>query len=43
MQWNYWSILNFSDVTNEVVEWISNFIAHVTGYVITSYPCWDLS
>ena len=24
----------------EVWEWISNFISHFTGHVIT-YPCWD--
>ena len=33
---------NFNGCTNEVWEWISNFISHFTGHVI-SYPCWDLS
>ena len=32
---------NFSSCTIEVWEWISNFISHFTGHVIT-YPCWDL-
>ena len=31
---------NFNGVTIEVWEWISNFIPHITGHVIT-YPCWD--
>ena len=31
---------NFNDGTVEVWEWISNFIPHFTGHVIT-YPCWD--
>ena len=34
--------LNFHGATVEVQEWISNFIPHFTGRVIT-YPCWDLS
>ena len=34
--------LNFNGATVEVWEWISNFIPHITGHVIT-YPCWDLS
>ena len=33
-------LLNFNGATVEVYEWISNFISHVTRYVIT-YPCWD--
>ena len=32
--------LNFNGATVEVWEWISNFIPHFTGHVIT-YPCWD--
>ena len=32
--------LNFNGATVDVWEWISNFIPHFTGYVIT-YPCWD--
>ena len=32
--------LNFNGATVEVKEWISNFIPHLTGHVIT-YPCWD--
>ena len=31
---------NFNDYTIEVREWISNFISHFIGHVIT-YPCWD--
>ena len=31
---------NFNSATVEVWEWISNFIPHFTGHVIT-YPCWD--
>ena len=31
---------NFNGVTVEVWEWISNFIPHFTGHVIT-HPCWD--
>ena len=31
--------LNFNGCTIEVSEWISNFIPHFTGHVIT-YPCW---
>ena len=34
--------LNFNGATVEVWEWISNFIPHITGHLIT-YPCWDLS
>ena len=33
---------NFNGITVEVWEWISIFILHFTGYVMT-YPCWDLS
>ena len=29
---------NFNDTTVEVWKWISNFIPHFTGHVIT-YPC----
>ena len=32
----------FSGATVEVLEWIINFIPHITGHVIT-YPCWDSS
>ena len=32
--------INFNGATFEVWEWISNFIPHFTGHVIT-YPCWD--
>ena len=32
--------LHFDGSTVEVWEWISNFIPHFTGHVIT-YPCWD--
>ena len=32
--------LNFSGATVEVKEWISNFIPHFIGHVIT-YPRWD--
>ena len=32
----------FNGWTIEVCKWISNFIAHFIGYVIT-YPCWDWS
>ena len=31
---------NFNGETIEIWEWISNFISHFTGYVIT-YLCWD--
>ena len=31
---------NFNGVTVEVMEWMSNFIPHLIGHVIT-YPCWD--
>ena len=31
---------NFNGATVEVWEWISNFIPHITKYVIT-YPCWE--
>ena len=34
--------LNFNGATVEVFEWISNFIPHLTGRVIT-YPCYDES
>ena len=30
---------NFNGATVDVWEWISNFIPHFTGHVIT-YPCW---
>ena len=30
----------FNGATVSVWEWISNFIQHLTGHVIT-YPCWD--
>ena len=33
---------NFNDVTIDVWVWISNFIPHFTGHVIT-YPCVDYS
>ena len=33
---------NFNGATVEVLEWISNFILHFTGHVITC-PCWDYS
>ena len=33
---------NFNGCTVEVWEWISNFIPHFIGHVVT-YPCWDLS
>ena len=33
---------NFNSATFEVLEWISNFIPHFTGHVIT-HPCWDWS
>ena len=32
--------LNFNGCNVEVYEWISNFIPHFTGHVIT-YLCWD--
>ena len=32
--------LNFNGCTVEVYEWISNFIPHFTGHVITN-TCWD--
>ena len=32
---------NFNGCTVEVWEWISNFMPHFIGHVIT-YPCWDL-
>ena len=32
--------INFNGATVEVWEWITNFILHFTGYVIT-YSCWD--
>ena len=32
---------NFNGYTVEVWEWLSNFIPHFTGYVIT-YPYWDI-
>ena len=31
---------NFNSVAVEVWEWISNFVPHFTGHVIT-YLCWD--
>ena len=31
---------DFNGGTVEVWEWISNFISHFPGHVIT-YPCWD--
>ena len=34
-------IPNFNGAAVEVWEWISNFIPHFTGHLIT-YPCWDL-
>ena len=34
--------LNFNGCTVEVLEWISDFISHLTEHVIT-YPCWDWS
>ena len=37
-----WPFPNFSGATFEHYEWMSNFIPHFTGHVIT-YPCWDLS
>ena len=42
--WNEitYPFINFNGVTVEVYEWISNFISHFTGQVIT-YPCWDYS
>ena len=33
---------NFNDTTVEIWEWLSNFIPHLTGHVIT-YPCWNSS
>ena len=33
---------NFNGATVEVWEWISNFIPHCTGHVLT-YPCLDYS
>ena len=33
---------NFIGAIYEVWEWISVFLSHFTGHVIT-YPCWDLS
>ena len=32
---------NFNDAIVQVWEWISNFVPHITGNVIT-YPQWDL-
>ena len=32
--------LNCNEYQDEVFEWISNFIPHITGYVII-YLCWD--
>ena len=42
--WDYitYPFPNFKDATIEVMEWISNFIPHFTGHVIT-YPSLDLS
>ena len=34
--------LNFHHGTIEVWEWVSSFISHFAGHVIT-YPCWDKS
>ena len=34
-----YSLPNFNGCSVDVWEWISNFIPHLTGYVIT-YPCW---
>ena len=31
---------NFNGAAVDVWEWISNFILHFKGYMIT-YPCWD--
>ena len=33
---------NLNGGTVEVLEWMSNFIPHFQGHVIT-YPYWDLS
>ena len=45
IHYNMWDeitypFLNFNGATVEVEEWISNFILHFSGYVIT-HPCWD--
>ena len=43
MGWIYlYPSLNFNSVAVKFWEWISNFVSHLAGHVI-SYPCWDLS
>ena len=37
-----YSFPNFNGCTVDVWEWMSNFVSHFTGCVITD-PCWDLS
>ena len=39
-EWNYLTIINFNSAAGGVWEWISNFIPHFAGHVIT-YPWWD--
>ena len=41
MEWSYLSIHKLEWLAVEVCKWISNFIPHFTGHVIT-YPCWGL-
>ena len=36
-----YSFWNINSATDEVSEWIGNFISDFIIYVIT-YPCWDL-
>ena len=47
IHYNVWDeiiypFLNFNGATVEVYEWISNFIPHITGHVLT-YSCRDSS
>ena len=42
MGWITYPLSNFNSTAVEVWEWISNFIPHFTGHVI-SYPCRNLS
>ena len=36
-----YTFLSFNDATFQVLEYISNFIAHVIYGHILTYPCWD--
>ena len=40
VRWNYSSIAKLQRL--KIWEWMTNFILHFIGYVVT-YPCWDYS